>query len=67
MGYKGLAGRWGHRLVGHHRAGPSELGELGFVRSPFQLEIVSTGKLGLIGHHARGCLASLLLLNFPIC
>jgi hypothetical protein len=29
---------------GHHRTDPSELGELGFVRSPFQFEIVSTGK-----------------------
>ena len=35
---------------GHHPAGSSELGELGFVWSPFQLEIVSTGKLGLIDH-----------------
>src|SRR3984885_11260908 len=34
----------------YFRAGPSELRELGIVRSPFQLEIVSVSELGLIHH-----------------
>jgi hypothetical protein len=49
----GVKAWWGIRVIRwrrYHRAGPSELGELGFVWSPFQVEIIFIGKAGLIDH-----------------
>src|SRR5271168_3675358 len=51
--HRGVEIRWRLRVIARRRdscAGPPESGELGFIRSPFQLEIIFAGELGLIYH-----------------